>query len=126
MNSNTGWPPGADALTLRRRSQITRTGERIVFIDEGSIGAGSYGVAYIAGQWYDYPPMRHGQGTTFSFVDNHAEYRKWTDKHTLDAWNWPWGSQPPDNSDCDLRWLVKRTWGKVGYTNPSTTKKCEY
>ena len=72
-------------------------------------------------RWWDPVPLRHGKGTTFSFADNHAEYRKWTDPRTVDlGWkeveSWSGGGyheEHPNNED--LRWVQRGVWGKLGF-----------
>jgi prepilin-type N-terminal cleavage/methylation domain-containing protein/prepilin-type processing-associated H-X9-DG protein len=135
VHSLNTWPgsggPGAPMITLR--SQIIRTAERVVFIDEGGAGQGAFFVSFTANplQWGDTPPTRHGKGTTFSYVDGHAAYRKWTDKHALDYISgraderYAFAGQPGDNSDCDLRWIVRVTWGKIVPDNPDPGKSCD-
>jgi prepilin-type N-terminal cleavage/methylation domain-containing protein/prepilin-type processing-associated H-X9-DG protein len=135
------WPGsgGNKAVTILRKSQIKRSSERFIFVGEGSSGGGAYYVSYNAtgpaGQsglwWGDLPFPRHGNGTTFSFGDNHVEYRKWTSQHALDYirmsktnTNW-WGRQGADNCDCDLRWVVKGVWGDIFY-DCATSNKCEF
>ncbi len=118
------------AFEIRRKGQIKRTAERIVFIDEGGSGTGAFYLVYRTAstlKWGDYPPMRHGKGTTFSFVDGHAEYRKWTAKTTLDCTpdKYGWNNCPGDDCDCDVRWATKATWGKVGKPCTVTNKRCE-
>ena len=61
-----------------------------------------------------------GKGTTFSYADNHAEYRKCTDPRTVDlGWkeveNWSgsgYHEKHPDNED--LRWVQRGVWGRLG------------
>jgi prepilin-type processing-associated H-X9-DG protein len=124
------WPNtgGSGAPTITNINQITQPAERVVFIDEGAAGQGAFFISYIADpiQWGDYPPMRHGIGTTFSFADGHVIYRKWTDPHTLayTPTDFSWGMQPGDNCDCDLRWMVKATWGKVLFDCTDPAKDC--
>ncbi|MGD0552715.1 MAG: hypothetical protein ABSB25_08695 [Sedimentisphaerales bacterium] len=114
-------------------NQITRPAERFVFLDTGIVKQGAFFVVYSSsggsqpGRWYDLPPMRHSQGTTFSFADGHTEYRKWTDPHTLAAAaSGQWGGGTIDNCDCDLRWMTKITWGSVPYSCTNPDKHCEY
>ena len=120
---------GSGALTITNINQITQPAERIVFLDAGVAKRGAFYVKYTGGsvaRWYDLPPMRHDQGTTFSFADGHAIYRKWTDPHTLQAAaSGIWGGGPDDNCDCDLRWFSKATWGKLSSEwQPCTGKNC--
>jgi len=72
-------------------------------------------------RWWDPVPLRHGKGTTFSFADVHAEYRKWSDLRTIEiaekelkAWTGGgYHDEHPDNED--LRWVQRGVWGKLGY-----------
>jgi prepilin-type N-terminal cleavage/methylation domain-containing protein len=119
------------AFEIRRKGQIKKTAERVVFWDEGGSGTGAFFLQYRTTgtlHWGDYPPMRHGKGTCFSYVDGHSEYRKWTARTTLDCTpdKYGWNACPGDDCDCDIRWATFVTWGKVG--KPCTTQgsKCEY
>jgi len=113
-----GLPKG---VYIKQRSEIRQPGRRIVFIDEGRLSFGSWTVYYDEERWWDPVPIRHGKGTTFSFADNHAEYRKWTDPRTieiaekeLEAWTGGgYHEEHPDNED--LRWVQRGVWGKLGY-----------
>jgi prepilin-type N-terminal cleavage/methylation domain-containing protein len=127
-------PNTSPAFTLR--TQLKRTAEMFVFLDTGDAGSGAFWLTYVSTpelQWGDGPPTRHGIGTTFVFADQHAEYRKWTDPHTLKVIQLGGWMNPlavaGGNCDCDLRWLNKITWGKVNSpANDCTTpgRKCEY
>ena len=129
MNTYPG-SAGTGSPTITNINQITKPAERFVFLDTGVIKQGAFFVVYstngsiFSGKWYDAPPMRHGQGTTFVFADGHTEYRKWTDQHTLAAKGL--GIGDVDYCDCDLRWMVKVTWGNVPYTCTNPNKHCEY
>ena len=113
-----GLPKG---VYIKHRSDIRQPGSRIVFIDEGRLSFGSWTIYYDEPRWWDPVPLRHGKGTTFSFVDGHAEYRKWTNQQTIEqGWkeedNWSGGGYhdtQPDNED--LRWIQLHVWGKLGY-----------
>jgi prepilin-type N-terminal cleavage/methylation domain-containing protein len=129
--TSAGCVPPTPMLLLR--SQLKRTSDRFVFIDAGQMKGGAFYDPYNVGcgntsplgQWYDMA-MRHGNGTTFVFADQHVEYHKWTDPHFFTSLQAGWGKGGVDQSDCDLRWLTHATWGDVPYPNTSTTKKCEY
>jgi len=127
------WPGsgGTGAVTITKTNQITKPAERFVFLDSGIVKQGAFFIPYssgssVPGKWYDLPPMRHSQGTTFAFADGHAIYRKWTDPHTLQAASGSWGGGTIDYCDCDLRWMTKITWGNVTYTCTNPAKNCEY
>ena len=117
MNTYAPLPTGSRPLTNFFRTQIRKSGERFVFIDEGQPLTGAYYVLYAEHAWsYDPAPLRHGNGTTASYADGHAEYLRWTDKRTIEyaqmdppQASFPAG--PPAN--CDLVKLKKGTWGKL-------------
>jgi len=102
---------------IRRRTQIKRPGERIVFVDEGRTTTQSWTIYYNRASWWDVPPTRHGDGTNFSFADGHAEYWKWQDTRTVKAahGDTTWGPNVdvPDNPDIPR--VQRGAWGKLGY-----------
>jgi prepilin-type N-terminal cleavage/methylation domain-containing protein/prepilin-type processing-associated H-X9-DG protein len=112
--------PGAGALVFKNRQQIKKTFERFVFIENGGALQAGYGgsqggwsIHVNIDRWWDTPSIRHGDGTTFSFVDGHSEYRKWTDPTTLyDATHPPAGGTfPLRPGNKDIRWTEKGVWG---------------
>jgi prepilin-type N-terminal cleavage/methylation domain-containing protein/prepilin-type processing-associated H-X9-DG protein len=119
---------------IKRKSQIKRTSERVVFVDQGKATRGGSFLPYdrYGGLTYGWtPPARHGMGTTFSYADGHAEYRRWTNPHTLKVIELDLSydqdiSVDIDNCDCDLRWYYKVVWGDVPYDCTQTpAPKCE-
>ncbi len=109
--------PGSISRTITLKAQIKRTSERAVFIDAGQAQRAACYLPYdrYGGLTYVWPPpVRHGMGTTFSFADGHAEYKKWTDPHTLKVIKEQrWDPGDIDNCDCDLRWYCKAVWGDI-------------
>lgn len=114
-------------------SQIRKSALKLVFIDEGRVTPDSYAVNFNnpgwcspAESWFDPPMVRHGDGTTFSFADGHAEYKKWGDKQTIDFGKAQAGCVQPtnDKSKQDLYWMQIRCWGRIGYT-PSITPRID-
>ena len=92
-----GWPrpdgdaPPYDQVRIRHLSEIRRPHIRITFLDDGgtagaALGGWSLHSIYDSQcwEWWDPPPIRHGDGTTFAFVDGHVEYWKWEDQRTID------------------------------------------
>ena len=126
---NSGGTNAQPAPTILLASQMKKTSERFVFLDAGQAKQGAFFAPYSSSgclRWGDTPPMRHGQGTTFSFADGHCSYRKWTDPHAIDiGLHGPWGDTDCHNCDCDLRWFSKSTWGKLLYTCDDPSKKCD-
>jgi prepilin-type N-terminal cleavage/methylation domain-containing protein/prepilin-type processing-associated H-X9-DG protein len=99
---------------IRRRTQIKRPGERIVFVDEGKTSTQSWTIFYNKASWWDTPPVRHGDGTNFSFADGHAEYWKWRDNRTVKlAHGAAEYTALPDNPD--IQRVQRGAWGKIGY-----------
>jgi prepilin-type N-terminal cleavage/methylation domain-containing protein len=138
---NSGGTNAIVAPTIQLRSQIKRTAERFVFIDAGYAKQGAFFIPYSSSRsgnscggtggpglwWGDSPPTRHGMGTTFSFADQHAEYKRWTDPHTVEVIKKGcWGDYTIDNTDCDLRWITFATWGNIIYKNTNTSRRCDY
>ncbi len=122
-------------LRFTRLTDIFSPGaaQRAVFIDEGQTpdGSGFY-VHYLYPKWYRYapPPIRHGDGTTISMSDGHAEYWKWKGRETV---NVPrkltplsglftevldGGDYMPQTEEglYDLQRVQRATWGRLGYS----------
>jgi prepilin-type N-terminal cleavage/methylation domain-containing protein/prepilin-type processing-associated H-X9-DG protein len=76
------------ALCHKTLGAIKKPSERGVFIDEGASSCDSYAVSYPVRaadmQWSDFPPVRHGKGTTVSYADGHAEWWQYRGRQTLD------------------------------------------
>jgi prepilin-type N-terminal cleavage/methylation domain-containing protein/prepilin-type processing-associated H-X9-DG protein len=94
-------------LTWSPLSQI------FVFIEENeqSIDDGTLVVAsdyyYPSNVWWDLPSDRHSQGCNLSFVDGHAERKRW--KSPKKFQDHPWGTLNLNPSDHDdLYWLKAR------------------
>ena len=101
---------------IRNRMKIGRPGSRAVFVDEGELTPCSWTVYYDRESWWDYPPLRHGNGTNFSFADGHSEYWKWTDTRTIGLGNKEPGFVGAQKGNTDLHRVQKAVWGKLGYT----------
>ena len=109
--------PDLKTTMIKRRLQIEGPAFRAVFLDDGGTcpsALGGWTVYSNQWQWWDPPPIRHGDGSTFSFADGHSEYHKWEDLRTIEfgkqlpatAFS---GSQP-DNED--LHWASVAVWGQ--------------
>ena len=116
------WPgmPGADML--KKRLQIKQPAFRMVFLDDGGTTPSAMGgwtvrtLSVVRGgnwTWWDPPPVRHGDGTTFSFADGHADYHKWADPETIKYGKEPGaaagGAGRQDGED--LIWAAEVVWG---------------
>jgi prepilin-type processing-associated H-X9-DG protein len=98
----------------------------------------AFAVYYRAEQWFDDPPVRHGEGATVSYVDGHSEHYKWKGRWTVFAglagiMQQPGLYRPGDlvqgdpktppaarEDFLDLYWMQKGCWGKFDYPNPPT------
>jgi prepilin-type N-terminal cleavage/methylation domain-containing protein/prepilin-type processing-associated H-X9-DG protein len=117
---------------LKNRSQVRRTAAQLVFIDEGKVSPDSYAVHYnndstvASEEWWDPPMVRHGDGTTVSFVDGHGEHWKWKSKETVDLGRKGQNHVAPTTPDGkqDLYKMQIRCWSKIGY-RPSVTPKVD-
>ncbi len=104
-------------------SEITRPGERMVFLDDyGEDWDACWAVWYTQPTWWNPIPMRHHKGTTLAFAEGHCESWGWRDQRTIDYGNEPWAiseagtgidKNQPDN--VDLMKLQKAAWGSLGY-----------
>jgi prepilin-type N-terminal cleavage/methylation domain-containing protein/prepilin-type processing-associated H-X9-DG protein len=117
---------GVMGAHVKKRNEIRPAlGLRTVFIDEGYMTPDAYAVNYARELWWDNPPVRHGDGTTVSFADGHADLWKWrgTDtitvardkeaKHEAPGTNW---APTTDDGFQDLYTVQRGCWGKLGYT----------
>jgi prepilin-type N-terminal cleavage/methylation domain-containing protein/prepilin-type processing-associated H-X9-DG protein len=131
VDSMNGWPSTGPHIKVR--TQITRPGERMVFLDEGWVTFASWSIPYDREAWwgstvvpggitsatnrnFDPPPVRHGEGTTFSFADGHSDYWKWRDQRTIDYGKLTPGADSVQPGNPDLHSVQKAVWGKLGYT----------
>jgi prepilin-type N-terminal cleavage/methylation domain-containing protein len=118
------WVKGVQGAHVKKRSEIRPNPTiRLVFIDEGYMTSDAYAVYYDRETWFDSPPVRHGDGTTLSLADGHADHWKWkgtdTIKHARDEENTGPQSRWAPQTDAgfqDLYEMQKGCWGKLGYT----------
>jgi len=125
MNAvNHPWVQGVKGAHVKKRTEIVpNLASRLVLIDEGYMTSDAYAVYYHLEQWFDNPPVRHGDGATVSFADGHVEHWRWrgteTIKHARDFENRDpqvgWVPQT-DQGFQDLYKTQRGCWGKLGYT----------
>jgi prepilin-type N-terminal cleavage/methylation domain-containing protein len=104
-------------------SEISRPGERIVFLDDyGEDWDACWAVWYTQPSWWNPIPMRHHKGTTLAFAEGHCESWGWRDQRTIDYGNEPWaiseagtGINKNQPGNVDLMKLQKAIWGSLGY-----------
>jgi len=104
---------------LKNMMEIRRPQERFVFIDTSDRTFDSWVLPYHEPAWWDKPPIHHGNGTTLSFADAHAEHWKWQDPRTikfteeLGPTEWRYEVQV---GNVDIHRCQRVLWGKLGYT----------
>jgi len=146
VDSMNGWDPGSwpnpvgtpNPLIYRNINKIKDGSRKLVFLDCGEQSYASWTQGPMATTWMEPIASRHGEGSTFSFADGHAEHRKWEHRYTkllgeLSIHDYFWGPRHPDlvpgsNWNCvtssdvtndpnpDFIWIHKGMWGKA-YTN---------
>jgi len=125
MNS-VNHPPtqGVKGAHIKKRTEIHNPAPpyRIVFIDEGWMTPDAFAVHYDREQWWDNPPVRHGDGTTLSFADGHSEHWKWKGIDTIKrarlverSHQVNWRPESPTGFR-DLYRMQQGCWGRLGYT----------
>ena len=133
--TSTGKRVGSTVLRLTKMTDIVSPGaaQRAVFIDTGQTPTSNdFYVHYLYPQWkgYSSPPVRHGDGTTLSMADGHAEYWKWKGRETVEMPRMvapmrglyaellegakDYESRTEDGM-YDLQRLQRATWGRLGY-----------
>jgi prepilin-type N-terminal cleavage/methylation domain-containing protein/prepilin-type processing-associated H-X9-DG protein len=110
---------------LKKRTDIRGSHAlRLVYIDEGWVTPDSFATHFDQANWWDDPPVRHGDGTNVTYADGHAEYHKWKGIDTIkvgrDRVRGHPGNHYPPESDAgheDLIFVQKGCWGvPLGYT----------
>jgi prepilin-type N-terminal cleavage/methylation domain-containing protein/prepilin-type processing-associated H-X9-DG protein len=110
-----GWD--ARRVMMTKKSAIKNPTTRIVFLDDGGEGFAHMGgwTTYATEEmWWDPPPVRHGNGTNFSYVDGHIDYHKWEDDRTI-AWGKrvpPAANSPTQAGSVDIKWAAQAVWGQ--------------
>ncbi len=120
MNGFTGVPNTAH-LICKKTSQINHPFDRAIFVEEGITTPESFTTNYELPLWWDWVPVPHGFGTTFSFGDGRCEYWKWKDPQTANYTreNCPLSpyvvSQPLQYDNEDVVDCIKLVWGSTGF-----------
>lgn len=119
-----GWESqmNSKVTTIKRRILIKDPANRTVFLDDGGTcpsAMGGWTVWATKFSWWDPPPIRHGDGTMFSFADGHSDYHKWEDPRTLE-----FGKRIPlaantgeiQQDNVDIVWASIAVWGREATT----------
>lgn len=111
------WPGTMPSKLIQRRMAIKNSAYRAVFMDDGGTirsAMGGWTVWSNQWRWWDPPPVRHGDGTNFSFADGHSDYHKWKDPRTIEfGKRFPPSAQSPDQpNNEDLVWSSLTVWGR--------------
>ena len=109
--------PSMNAKMIKKRLEIPNPAYRMVFVDDGGTitsALGGWTVEVTRERWWDPPPVRHGDGTTFSFADGHSEYHKWKDPRTIEFGKRipPTAFSPDQPGNEDIQWAAVSMWGK--------------
>ena len=115
---------GVRGAHIKKRTEIYNPApaQRLVFIDEGWMTPDAFAVQYDSENWWDDPPVRHGDGTVVSFADGHSEHWKWkgtdTIKRAREVETGHQGNWTPTTRAgfMDLYRMQRGTWGRLGYT----------
>jgi len=114
---------GVKGAHIKNRNEIHSPAPqlRLVFIDEGYMTPDAYAVHYTREEWFDDPPVRHGDGTNVTYADGHAEYWKWKATETIkegrkraDSTSARWTPKTPEGKE-DLHRMQRGCWGRLGY-----------
>ena len=116
-----GWTSRSDmpgSVMIKKRLEIPNPAYRLVFVDDGGTitsALGGWTVYVTEEKWWDPPPVRHGDGTTFSFGDGHSEYHKWKDPRTIEFGKLipPKAFSPIQAGSEDIHWASVAMWGKA-------------
>ena len=123
-----GWLPASAGWKVYAKSSDTTVpgpSKTWVFIDEhpDSINDGGFGVQMPgspasypnwnmrATRWVDFPASFHNRAGSMSFIDGHAEIRKWLDGRTVVAATYGSGiaTTPTQANNPDIAWLAERS-----------------
>ncbi len=101
-------------VMFKKRMKITNTARRIVFIDDGGKGdahLGAWTNYATTPEWWDPPPVRHGEGTNVSYADGRSEYWKWKDRRTIEFGLKGKAFSGRQEGNEDIRRAQKGAWG---------------
>ena len=115
---NTNISPNKKGTVYKKLSKVRNRDSMIVFICEGEINPFAYSVRYFEAAWNDPAPIRHGEGSVFSFVDGHSESWKWEHPDTVKFSKGDTTVTAAQPGNPDLERLQRGMWGSLGYSRP--------
>jgi prepilin-type N-terminal cleavage/methylation domain-containing protein len=121
MNGTAQTNTRADQVWANNRGDLTKTHNKLVFLDIGRIRNSSYHVYYHQGLWHDPPSIRHRDGVTVSYADAHSVYIKWKSIPETVTWGRNDDRPDPDRQPTspegimDLQQFQKEVYGRLGY-----------
>jgi len=109
-----------DQVWANNRGDLSKTHNKLVFIDIGEVRGSSYHVHYNQGQWGSPPSIRHRDGTTVSYADAHSIYIKWKGQDTIQSGMDETSDVAPSSPEgwLDLKKIQQEVYGRFGYTPP--------
>jgi len=85
--------------------------------DEDAFADNAFAVKNDSPVWgNDRPPLRHSNGTVFSYVDGHSESLTWQDKETIDLGKGKLNIATPVRGSLDLQRVQRGMWGSLDYS----------
>lgn len=117
MNTNSSETKGK---IYKNYTKVKSADSRLVFVCEGEIYQNAYRVLYYEPEWYsDVAPIRHSNGTVFSFVDGHSESWDWKDPRTIELSKLVSEDRNAGNrrqeDNQDLERVIRGMWGELGW-----------
>jgi len=97
---------------IKKLGHIKFPEERMVFIDEGFATTESWTIYANRVQWWDWVPLRHGEGTSVSFADGHSEYWRWNDERTVLFSQGQMDSVTAAQNNRDFQKIQRAVWGR--------------
>jgi prepilin-type N-terminal cleavage/methylation domain-containing protein/prepilin-type processing-associated H-X9-DG protein len=101
----------------KKLSKVRNRDSMLVFVCEGQISSYAYNVRYFVPEWAssNLPPIRHGEGTVFSFVDGHSDSWNWEHPDTVKFAEGDPSVTASQPGNPDLERVTRGIWGKLGY-----------
>jgi len=112
VDSMNGYDSVDGGEVLHKLAGIKFPEERMVFIDEGYATTESWTVYANRVAWWDWVPLRHGEGTAVSFADGHSEYWNWNDERTVLFSQGQMDNVSSAQNNGDFQKIQRAVWGR--------------